>query len=412
MQWYIRQSDQSEQGPLSYQDLADLLNRGLLQHESLVRPEYTSTFQRADSVVGLLVTARRLASSTATPERPVAEVCAAADVPADPGTDATLQDTEAESATGRLNGSHRAHPGIIGWLLMVLGWLPGRQGTSVAMSVRPDAAPLTEAEPVTDGDGTLRAGVIFGQTAEERPQARSETAGSWSGEVVRTQETVPPADGGTVFDLASLLADEPEFQPLLHAAQPMSSLRAAADSAGPTVFDLDGNSGGPVAAGDLDGAIARAARDWDARHQPVSSNRPSESISARLIARLNPLPLVERLLLWLLKKPIAAAGVTLESANRLMTRLSRTIGPNSVSLVFRGVCAFVAANLAILVVEARAGSEALRFPGWQEQRHVRSFPLLGECSPGEYWFLTIDVAIVAAVVAFVLARHITFDSDG
>ena len=53
----------------------------------------------------------------------------------------------------------------------------------------------------------------------------------------------------------------------------------------------------------------------------------------------------------------------------------------------------------------------MRYPGWQASRGVRSFPFVGECAPMEYWFMTIDLAGVLAIVTFVYARKIEFCGD-
>jgi hypothetical protein len=59
----------------------------------------------------------------------------------------------------------------------------------------------------------------------------------------------------------------------------------------------------------------------------------------------------------------------------------------------------VAANLTAWGIDASGRQEALRFPGLLEKCGQYVFPLYGECQAGEYWFLLIDLMLVAGHVS-------------
>lgn len=58
-QWYYRSSD-GEEGPVAFLQLAELLNEGVLNNESLVKEDKTPKWRRVDEVDGLVAQARRL----------------------------------------------------------------------------------------------------------------------------------------------------------------------------------------------------------------------------------------------------------------------------------------------------------------------------------------------------------------
>ncbi len=83
-QWYFELGD-DEMGPVSFQDLVDLVRAGVLSEDAMVRASWKTTAQRANSVIGLIYMAQRPA---ATPDAPAAvsspePVAAAPDQPAD-----------------------------------------------------------------------------------------------------------------------------------------------------------------------------------------------------------------------------------------------------------------------------------------------------------------------------------------
>ena len=66
----------------------------------------------------------------------------------------------------------------------------------------------------------------------------------------------------------------------------------------------------------------------------------------------------------------------------------------------------VAANLTAWGIDAWGRQEALRFPGLLEKSGQYVFPLYGECQAGEYWFLLIDLMLVAGVAAYFGVRWV------
>ena len=68
--------------------------------------------------------------------------------------------------------------------------------------------------------------------------------------------------------------------------------------------------------------------------------------------------------------------------------------------------AMIAGNLALLWLDRWTAREALRFPGLLEKQGMRVFPVIGECQPAEYWFFAVDLAIAAAVAAYLGIRWV------
>lgn len=71
-QWYLK-TDDTETGPISFQELADLVRSNTVSAADLVRPDWKADWQRAETVVGLFYMARQ---STA-PAEPVVPAAAA-----------------------------------------------------------------------------------------------------------------------------------------------------------------------------------------------------------------------------------------------------------------------------------------------------------------------------------------------
>jgi hypothetical protein len=75
-------------------------------------------------------------------------------------------------------------------------------------------------------------------------------------------------------------------------------------------------------------------------------------------------------------------------------------------LLLRLGAGLVAANLTAWGIDAWGRHEALRFPGLTAERGKYLFPLYGECQAGEYWFLLIDLMLVAGVAAYFGVRWV------
>jgi hypothetical protein len=73
---------------------------------------------------------------------------------------------------------------------------------------------------------------------------------------------------------------------------------------------------------------------------------------------------------------------------------------------FRLVGAMIAGNAALLWLDHWTTRQALRFPGLLEKQGVRMFPAIGECEATEYWFFAVDLAIAAAVAAYLGIRWV------
>jgi len=74
--------------------------------------------------------------------------------------------------------------------------------------------------------------------------------------------------------------------------------------------------------------------------------------------------------------------------------------------VLRVGAAMLCANLAFLWLERWSTREALRFPGLLEERGVRMFPVIGSCSPAEFWFFTVDLMMIGAGVGYATVRWV------
>lgn len=68
--------------------------------------------------------------------------------------------------------------------------------------------------------------------------------------------------------------------------------------------------------------------------------------------------------------------------------------------------AMLCANLAFLWLEHWTAREALRFPGLLEERGVRMFPVIGSCSPTEFWFFTADLILIGAGLGYAAVRWV------
>lgn len=68
--------------------------------------------------------------------------------------------------------------------------------------------------------------------------------------------------------------------------------------------------------------------------------------------------------------------------------------------------AMIAGNLALLWLDHWTERESLRFPGLLEKQGMRVFPVIGECPATEYWFFAVDLAIAAAVAAYLGIRWV------
>lgn len=68
--------------------------------------------------------------------------------------------------------------------------------------------------------------------------------------------------------------------------------------------------------------------------------------------------------------------------------------------------ALIAGNLALLWLDHWTAREALRFPGLLEKQNLRVFPVIGECQAAEYWFFAADLAMAAAVAAYLGIRWV------
>lgn len=74
--------------------------------------------------------------------------------------------------------------------------------------------------------------------------------------------------------------------------------------------------------------------------------------------------------------------------------------------VLRVGAAMLCANLAFFWLEHWTATEALRFPGLLEKSGMRMIPMIGSCSPTEYWLFIVDLTLVAAGLGYTTVKWV------
>lgn len=407
--WYYRLQDGAESEPVRFRELADLIRRGEIGPTTDIHPEYDPEWRSADGVVGLIYTSRRIQDVAGTDQRD------------ENTTTFGKSETDVEGPIFVGAVTPESHEGVAGsgkifsWFWCLFAWLPGKARPVIPPLVEETTSGMVESNSTTADSPGLTDAPSLNVNANVGSQEHQ------CGAVPETELSVPIQDSfsdvavtesGTTFDNLELFDNEVVQASANIPPETNCPSQPAESNEAPGGGDATHEDGQSVKLGS---AISDAVRNWDENHALAAQSVPE--ISSRdggtgLLAVLRlPKQWLERFLLRALRLPIEIVGWTILRGDKLVTQIADRVGHESFLLGFRLLAAIIAVNVSIFAIEAMASNEAMRFPGWQQDRDVKSFPLVGECSPFEYWFLTVDVAIVAGVVTYRLARNVEFSSD-
>ena len=406
--WHYKLQNGAKSEPVRFRELADLIRRGEIGPATEVHPEYDPEWRSAEEVVGLIYTSRRIEDVCGTcldGESERIDETSEIDAEFSVSNDSTTFVSQDDIAVSRkLSGLYE----------YLFGWLPGWQTRVISPLVveAVDAEMACGHQAAADSrelSGAARSHIIADVVSRE--QRNVPACGA---DVSRPVPDLPPdaaaLDSGTTFDILEIFQNE-DMQALGNADPEEASTTqlpgAHEELSAEEAFYEDGRSV------KLGSAITDAVHNWDANHARSDQHRGGSSYQSGIGFRallILPMQWLERLALRALRLPIELAGWAILRGDKLVTRIADRVGHEAFLLGFRLLVAIVAANVSIFAIEATASSESLRFPGWQQERNVRTLPIVGECSLFEYWFVAIDVAIVAGVVAYRLARNVEFSS--
>mgnify|MGYP003663536378 FL=1 len=403
--WYYRLQNGKESDPVQFRELAGLIRRGEIEPATEVHPEYDPEWRSAEDVVGLIYTSRRIAEIAG--DDLGREDCATAEV----------QENEVEPIASEVPPTICSQSVVVtsskpsSWIWYLFAWLPGGRRTALTPPVDDTALGTSESgivatAPSDDDEGQL----THANLATAQPQSSANDETELVTQTIEPTDNPDECDSGTTFDVIELFGSE-----LAEASVESPKAPAATNAMELQDDHFRGASSNENHPAELRTAINDAVENWDQNHRQTAQTQPhvsSRTVRTGLLALLVfPRQWLERLLLRVLKVPIEIVGWMVLRGDKLVTQVADRVGHELFLLGFRLLAAIVGANAVVFAIEAMESHEALRFPGWQQERNVRTFPIVGECSPFEYWFLTIDVAIVVGVVAYQLAKRVEFSSD-
>lgn len=383
-QWHYQLNDGRESDAVSFRELADLIQAGVLSRTSLVHPHYDAEWRAAEDVVGLIYTAENV------PDGAVASWPSHAE----PRENIPDSETVARNQQSALTGDDTLSAADIVvlfsrrsliWILDIFVLLTGRRDISPAFEGGENAPASATAGPELKDAGLRECAREVNHSVSvsaikspfaERIGRDALVPDKGTEETAFSQLSLAVAENSTVFDLDQLLGDGmlAHVEEVPVTAETHDPEAIAVTSTG--VMSLDAGCDNSSTEG-LGQAMEDAVRDWDDRH------------------------------------------VRAETAGKFGRTVGRSLPgwsiawmePQFALLAFRIAAAIVCANLSVFAIEVMASSESRRFPGWLESRNVRSFPLIGECSPFEFWFLAVDSGLIVGAVVFVLTRRISLSDS-
>ena len=348
-EWYYRLGDR-EMGPIAYRELIQLVRDGTVREEDLVRGEWPSDWQRADSVVGLFHMAHRQEVPAVREQEAVSEVTASEDVPpiVTPPVSSRIGLSRLLPALFRRSiappppSSATAHD-----------YHQSQQQGSKAASVTPESP--TAPTPL---------GVVVNQVNQSEESHGKGTSSKGPGCEGQSAEvsSAPVANEWTSTVAEALQAAEAR-----------------------------------------DAALVRDQKKEEVR------DRARGMIHALLAW---PVRLVTRLAMFLFGWLIGAGGT--KGRDRVaggLAVLERWLPrPSVLRIGFKVAAAILAANLAAFGILKWSDRQALRFPG-AESETGQAFPVIGECGPMEFTLLVFQAALIAGVAAYGLAAVLEANAD-
>jgi len=359
MQWYHKAFD-NELGPLSFQELTQMVRDGTVTEDDLVRPDYLQVWQRAETVIGLFSMARRKRSEV----------------------EKTL--CEAESCDGK----------------------------AVSQSV----SPLIDLED-RNAESLSRTGVVGHHDRANRTEG-SKIHASTEDTFALSDPTTSSFNSSGIDSSNADLASRPPLSGSSVWQHVVREAVAAIDARQPTVANADAD------AAPLSGvlprtirvllwflfllrlpftiavALVRAVTNSPRRYQDYKPLRRPKLQGAPLKVsgpRLNLLSLLRFGSFSFHASPKEWVVKFLESAGRLCTS---SVCHGLLRLIPPVVCA----NVAGYMLLSWSSTESLRFPSADQRSASLYFPLIGSCGKFTYWFLFIDVVLIVMVTSYLTVK--------
>jgi hypothetical protein len=379
-QWHYRLSGR-EAGPISFDELVELVCAGEICESTAVRREWPSDWQRADAVCGLFRAARLRASAAALQERGAPEP-------------ATTRPKQRLPQHARLGGG-------IGWLVSALSYLRGRTRT-VRLStadVLSGAAYVPHPAP---------------QVSHPLPFTER---GNTNGHKTCREEQLSEAEyrrlDSRITEKCELLDGVEELLEIAEAANPLpapdlNESRISTFQQPPTSLPQ------PAVSGEWTETIDEAMRAAEARDAALRRReRSPRALSARLLPPFARLIVLVRNGIRCLPRP--SAGGNARRRDRVagwLVALERRLPPTYVLRPgFRWGAAVVSANITAFGLMTWSERQALRFPKAGDEPAKQVFPIFGECAGDEYMILLAHAVVLAAVAAYLGARWLEARAD-